>query len=81
MAATRPVQAEVQVGCDKTLKSLGLYFLRGDAGRLFGRTRSLFADLGMTMIVPAQGRRDEPGRAIANRTAIDAYDWQNNLTG
>jgi hypothetical protein len=53
MAATGPVQAQVQVRCAKSLKSLGVYFPRGGAARLFDPTQSLFADLGMTMIVPA----------------------------
>jgi hypothetical protein len=53
MAATGPAQAEVQVACHKSLKSLGVYFPRGGAGASFSWTKSLFADLGMTMIVPA----------------------------
>jgi hypothetical protein len=46
---------------------------------LVAKRKSLFADLGVTVIVAAQSRRDQSGCPVSDRAAVDGHDWQDDL--
>jgi hypothetical protein len=83
MAGALPAQAQVRPDRLKGLKQIGFLRLpRGlGAAQLMSllQRQSLFADLGVAVIVASQRRRDEARSAVPDRPSIYTHNRQNNL--